>query len=251
MTTSTDSSKPRVAVLEDDAAMRTLLARVLDAEFTVIFFESGKTLKKAIRLDELDVVLLDIVLPGEDGISIAMGIRARSRIPLVLLSGLTSAATVAAGLNIGADDYVTKPFQAEVLRARLRNALRRSTSASVSGPVAAGASREPRHIRFDGCTVDIWERTIGGKSDRVAALTERELLLLLALCQSSPDPISHESLSRLTSGQEWDPDKRAVAVHISHLRSKLAAVGCRKGMLASKRGVGYSLHSKLPVEIID
>lgn len=249
MTTSTDSSKPRVAVLDDDAAMRTLLGRVLDAEFTVLFFESGKTLKKAVRLDEVDVVLLDIVLPGEDGISIAMGIRARSRIPLLLLSGLSSAEAVAAGLNIGADDYVTKPFQTEVLRARLRNALRRA--ASVSGPVAAGASREPRHIRFDGCTVDIWERTIGGKRRRVAALTERELQLLLALCQSSPDPISHESLSRLTSGQEWDPDKRAVAVHISHLRSKLTAVGCRKGVLTSKRGVGYALHSKLPVEIID
>ena len=248
MTTSTDGSKPRVAVLDDDAAMRTLLGRVLDAEFTVIFFKSGKTLKKAVRLDEVDVVLLDIVLPGEDGISIAMGIRASSRIPLVLLSGLSSAETVAAGLNIGADDYVTKPFQTEVLRARLRNALRRSTSALV--PVAADVSREPRQIRFDGCTVDIWERTIGGKSHRVAALTERELQLLLALCQSSPDPISHESLSRLTSGQEWNPDKRAVAVHISHLRSKLAAVGCRKVMLASKRGVGYSLHSKLPVEII-
>ena len=249
MTTSTDGSKPRVAVLDDDAAMRTLLGRVLDAEFTVIFFKSGKALKKAIRLDEVDVVLLDIVLPGEDGISIAMGIRARSRIPLLLLSGLSSAAAVAAGLNIGADDYVTKPFQTEVLRARLRNALRRA--AFVSGPVAAGASREPRHIRFDGCTVDIWERTIGGKRRRVAALTERELQLLLALCQSSPDPISHESLSRLTSGQEWDPDKRAVAVHISHLRSKLTAVGCRKGVLTSKRGVGYALHSKLPVEIID
>ena len=130
MTTFSDTSRPRVAVLEDDSAMRTLLLRVLDAEFAVIFFESGKLLQKAIRLGGVDVVLLDIVLPGEDGISIAMGIRARSRIPLVLLSGLSSAETVATGLNIGADDYVTKPFQAEVLRARLRNALRRSKPAS-------------------------------------------------------------------------------------------------------------------------
>ncbi len=231
--------------------MRTLLLRVLDAEFAVIFFESGKLLQKAIRLGGVDVVLLDIVLPGEDGISIAMGIRARSRIPLVLLSGLSSAETVATGLNIGADDYVTKPFQAEVLRARLRNALRRSKPASVPLPGTVRASHQPRQIRFDGCKVDIWDRTICGNNGRALPLTERELQLLVALSRSSPDPISHESLSRLASGQEWDPDKRAIAVHISHLRFKLAAVGCRKGMLVSKRGVGYSLHSKLPVEIID
>jgi DNA-binding response OmpR family regulator len=249
MTTFNDSSKPRVAVLEDDSAMCTLLRRVLGSEFAVSFFESGKTLQKAIQLEEVDVVLLDIVLPGKDGISIAMGIRARSRIPLVLLSGLSSAETIAAGLNIGADDYVTKPFQAEVLRARLRNALRRSPPGS--GPGAPGASHQPREIRFDGCTVDIWARTIGGKGNKVVALTERELQLLVALCRASPEPISHESLSRLASGREWDPDKRSVAVHISHLRSKLAAVGGPEGTLTSKRGVGYSLHSKLPVDIID
>ena len=102
------SSRPRVGVLEDEQAMRSLLARILSPEFDTWFAHSGATLSAAVSEGAIDVILLDILLPGEDGIAIAKAIRARSPIPMILLSGLSSAETIITGLTVGVDVYVTK-----------------------------------------------------------------------------------------------------------------------------------------------
>ena len=217
--------------------MNTLLGRILESDFETRLFESGATLMAAIAADEIDVVLLDIVLPQEDGITIAKTIRARSGVPIVLLSGLSSAETITTGLNIGADDYVTKPFQPEILIARLRNALRHAPPREITTGL-------PDLIHFANCTCDPWTRTLTAASGKTVSITERELQLLVLLCHNAPNAVARDTLSRAAAGHSWQPYERTLDVYISHLRAKLMQVGCKKSIIMSHRGVGYSLQTE-------
>lgn len=230
--------RPAVAVLEDEPAMRSLLTRLLEPEFAVLFARSGAHLWKMIAGGEAALVLLDILLPEEDGVEIAKSIRARSEIPIVLLSGLTSGEMIATGINVGADDYVTKPFQPAVLRARLRNALRRSrTSDTLAPPVLP--------IQIGSLLNDPIAREIRDKSGQRVRLTEMEQRLLTALARHSPDTVGRDELSRLLSGQDWSPLNRVLDVHISHLRSKLRSLAGDATLISSFRGVGYAMSARV------
>lgn len=231
----TATTPAKVGVLEDEPAMRTLLSRLLGSEFTLWFAHSGEQLIQAVHKKSVDLVLLDILLPGEDGIAIAKTIRARSDVPLILLSGLSSAETITTGLNIGADDYVTKPFQANILRARMRNALRRG-----GAPRKEGLD-SPQTLHVANCTVDLWSRVVTHGSGESVRLTEKELHILSALARTPGKVNDRDKLSRLISGQEWSPTNRCLDVHISHLRKKLAAVTGNDKIIVSFRGSGYAL----------
>lgn len=231
-----DHGKPRVAALEDDPTIRNLLKRLLEPEFSMSFPASGTLLSDAIQNGEVDLVLLDILLPGEDGISIARSIRARSDIPVILLSGLSSSETIATGLNVGADDYVTKPFQANVLRARIRSALRRAR-------VSASASDRPNQTQFmaiGNARIDLWSRVASNAAGDSATLTEKELQILMALARHPGTVVDRDTLSLLVSGQEWSPINRSLDVHISHLRKKLSGLTGIPKLITSSRGIGYA-----------
>jgi len=233
--------KARVAALEDDPTIRNLLKRLLEPEFSMSFPASGTLLSDAIQNGKVDLVLLDILLPGEDGISIARSIRARSDIPVILLSGLSSSETIATGLNVGADDYVTKPFQANVLRARIRSALRR---ARASGSAAAAASDHANQTQFTAignARIDLWSRVASNAAGDSATLTEKELQILMALAHHPETVVDRDTLSLLVSGQEWSPINRSLDVHISHLRKKLSGLTGIPKLITSSRGIGYSL----------
>jgi two-component system OmpR family response regulator len=225
----------KVGILEDEPAMRTLLNRLLANEFSLWFAGSGEQLAQAVQKKSVDLVLLDILLPGEDGISIAKTIRARSDVPLILLSGLSSADTITSGLNIGADDYVTKPFQANILRARMRNALRRARASQDE------ANDAPQFVQVVNCKVDLWSREVTNDSGESVRLTEKELHILTALARTPGKVNDRDKLSRLVSGQEWSPTNRCLDVHISHLRKKLTTVTGNEKIIASFRGAGYAL----------
>ena len=235
--------KARVAALEDDPTIRKLLKRLLEPEFSMSFPASGTLLSDAIQNGEVDLVLLDILLPGEDGISIARSIRARSDIPVILLSGLSSSETIATGLNVGADDYVTKPFQANVLRARIRSALRRAR-ASGSAAAASAASDHANQMQFTAignARIDLWSRVASNAAGDSATLTEKELQILMALARHPGTVVDRDTLSLLVSGQDWSPINRSLDVHISHLRKKLCGLSGIPKLITSSRGIGYAL----------
>jgi DNA-binding response OmpR family regulator len=240
-----DHGKPRVAALEDDPTIRNLLKRLLEPEFSMSFPASGTLLSDAIQNGKVDLVLLDILLPGEDGISIARSIRARSDIPVILLSGLSSSETIATGLNVGADDYVTKPFQANVLRARIRSALRRArASGSAAAAAAAAASDHANQTQFTAignARIDLWSRVASNAAGDSATLTEKELQILMALAHHPETVVNRDTLSLLVSGQEWSPINRSLDVHISHLRKKLSGLTGIPKLITSSRGIGYAL----------
>lgn len=235
--TATHPARLRVGVLEDEQAMRNLLTRILSPEFEIWFAQSGAMLSDAVSKGSIDVILLDILLPGEDGIAIAKGIRARSAIPMILLSGLSSAETIIMGLNVGADDYVTKPFQSQVLQARLRNVMRRAGSAP------AARKERPQLLQIGNCKVDIWARTATSPDGTGTKLTEKELQILSALARQPGVPVDRDTLSRLLSGQDWSPTNRCLDVHLSHLRKKLKRVSDELDLITCYRGVGYALKS--------
>ena len=225
--------------------MRSLLNRILAPEFKLWFASSGSQLCSAIQKKSVDLVLLDILLPGEDGIAIAKSIRARSDVPLILLSGLSSTETITTGLNVGADDYVTKPFQATILRARMRNVLRRAR--------VFGKDRDrlgqPRNLDVNGCTIELWSRKATNAAGTTIKLTEKELQVLTALAREPGKVVDRNALSRLLNGQEWSPTNRCLDVHISHLRKKLTVIAGDSRMIASFRGIGYALKRVRPADL--
>jgi hypothetical protein len=233
-------SAPVVAVLEDDPAIRTLLQRMLGSEYQLVFVNDAAQLRQRLENAGAALVLLDILLPSDNGIAIAKSIRATSDIPLILISGLTSSEMISAGLNVGADDYVTKPFDPLVLRARLRNALRR----------AAPAREAPKHVvvHFAGCTCAPLARTVTHADGRNAQLTEKEVQLFMALARRAEEVVDRDELSRLLTGGEWSPLNRALDVHVSNLRRKLMSVMQADSVITSFRGIGYMLRAAARID---
>lgn len=223
-----------VVVLEDEHHFRRFLSHVLEGEFELLFVDTSEQMFEQIAQRQVDLILLDILLPGEDGIEVAKILRTRTPIPVILLSALSSNEMIATGLNVGADDYVTKPFDTDVLRARMRNAIRRN-KATPAGAVQIS------FIPVGDCQIDPWTRNISHPGGATERLTEMEIQLLTALLQTPDCVTDRDNLSRLISGQEWSPNNRSLDVHISHLRKKLERLTNMKNTIVSFRGIGYAL----------
>ncbi len=227
-----------VAVLDDDPRICDLLQRVLRGEgFRALVVGSRTELLGAIEDQAVQAVILDLGLPGDDGVEIAREVRRRSDIALLMLTGRSQVADRVTGLDAGADDYVIKPFEPPELVARLRSALRRRPMAASSGA---------RKFRVGSLECDPAARTLRAADGRVQPLTERELDLLLLLARNPDSVISRERLSREAMGREWNPADRSLDVHIAHLRRKANQLAPEESMIASVRSGGYRLVA--PVE---
>ena len=226
---------PRVGVIEDEPYVRTIIETYLSANrFIVRSLRSGQEVQQAVAKGEIDLLLLDLGLPGEDGISILHAVRTVSRLPVVIVSGRKETVSIAAGLDAGADDYVTKPIAFEELGARVRSVLRRSQQG------AAKLAPETRFLRLHNARIDLESRRVTGPKGE-AMLTEREGLILSLLYQAGGQPVSRTMLTRATKGQSWDFSIRTLDVHISNIRAKLVAVGVPASTVLTARNLGYRL----------
>ena len=228
-----DKEKPCVAVLEDDAELCGLLRLLLEDEYDVVMARGGIELCHLVSSGAVDAVVLDIGLPEEDGISIARQIRSGSDIPLIFLSGHSSEQMIVEGLTLGADDYVTKPFQNAVLLARIRNALSRGKRRH---------AEPPQKIRFGDVAFAVGEQRLIGSDGCCVKLTEKESLILAALAQAENQTLSRGEILGKIDPRDWDSPSRAVEVHMSNLRRKLTEIGAAENPIASLRGVGYRLN---------
>jgi DNA-binding response OmpR family regulator len=218
-----------VVVVEDDSNIADLVALYLrEAGFTVHLTGDAAAGEAAVRARQPDLVILDIGLPGGvDGLELCRRLRAHSRVPIVLLTARDDEIDRVVGLELGADDYVTKPFSPRELVARVRAILRRSTAPEAEGPsvhvigtVEVDAGR--REARVDGQPV---------------ALATREFALLLHLVEHEGLALSRRQLLDGVWGHDWYGDERTVDVHVRQLRKKLG-----DGLpLATVWGVGYRL----------
>jgi two-component system OmpR family response regulator len=230
------SSAIHVAVLDDEADITLLLAGYLQSHgYRVSQLHDGPALLRLMATDPPQLVLLDLGLPGEDGFSIARQLREHWQCGLVIVTGRGDAVDKVVGLEVGADDYVTKPFDLRELLARVKAVLRRTAE-----PRAPSAPAQPVH-RFAGWQLEIAARRLLDPEGHEVALTSGEFGLLAALVEHAGKVLSRDFLLEQTRGREAGPFDRTIDVQIGRLRKKLEANVDEPQIIKSVRGAGYIL----------
>ena len=243
-----------IAILDDEPDITALLGTYLSSHgYRVTELHHGAALLDLLQRDAPALVLLDLGLPGEDGLTIARQVRefGQGRVGgpigppgLVIVSGRGDAVDKIVGLEIGADDYITKPFDLRELLARVKAVLRRTTSVegAGAGAASAGAARDLRP--FAGFTLDLAARRLLDASGNEIALTTGEFDLLSVFVQHPGRVLSRDFLLEHTRGREAAPFDRAVDVLVGRLRKKLDEDLVQPQLLKSVRGAGYMLVAK-------
>jgi two-component system, OmpR family, response regulator len=204
-----------ILAVEDDRDIRTLLADFLAREgFAVELAEDAAGVERALSRSVPDLVVLDIMLPGEDGLSICRRLRARSAIPILMLTAKTDEVDRIVGLELGADDYLGKPFNPRELLARIRAILRRSTRSN-------GEPDAPRRREFAGFIVDLDGRSLETRQGERVPLTSAEFDLLACFVERPRRVLSRDQLLDWTRGRSAEPFDRTIDVTVSRLRRKL------------------------------
>lgn len=208
-------SAASILLVEDDAQISRMLRQTLSENgFAAHCVSSATEMDAILGRRDIDLILLDVMLPGEDGFSICRRLRATSGIPIIMLTALGEDVNRIGGLEIGADDYVSKPFNSGELVARIRALLRRSYDAALS--------RKPSKVfRFAGWSIDPTTRELRNPDDVQVAMTSAEFDLLLAFCQYPGQILSRERLLELTHGGTAGPIERSIDVHVSRVRQKI------------------------------
>jgi len=241
------SAPTHIAVLDDEVDITRLLAGYLQAQgFRVTQLHSGAALMETMREDAPALVLLDLGLPGEDGFSIARQLREHWHCGLVIVTGRGDAVDKVVGLEVGADDYVTKPFDLRELLARIKAVLRRLAPLPPAPAAAPPAARQ--RLRFAGWVLDLAARRLSDAQGRDVALTGGEFDLLCTFAQHPGRVLSRDFLLEATRGREAAPFDRTIDVQVGRLRKKLEPDALEPQIIKSVRGAGYILVSTVAAE---
>jgi DNA-binding response OmpR family regulator len=221
----------RVLLVEDDPRIRTSLRMALEDEgYVVAEAESGEAALGAFDNRQPDVVLIDLMLPGMDGFDLCRNLRSRSDVPAIMVTARTDSHDVVAGLEAGADDYVTKPVAPKELTARIRALLRRARAQEPHNQVIRAGRLE---IRPDEGVVQL--------DGEEVALTKTEFHLLSELAQNAGRVLSREHLLERVWGYDYFGDSRLVDVHVRRLRAKIEDDPADPACVVTVRGLGYKL----------
>ena len=219
--------KGRVLVVDDDPALSEMLGIVLRGEgFDPSFVADGESALRAFHDTRPDLVLLDLMLPGKDGIDVCREIRAESGVPIVMLTAKGDTVDVVLGLESGADDYIVKPFKPKEVVARVRARLRRTDEPA------------PELLEIGDLTIDVAAHEVR-RGDEKIALTPLEFDLLVALARKPRTVFTRETLLESVWGYRHAADTRLVNVHVQRLRSKIEIDPERPQVVVTVRGIGY------------
>ena len=234
------NSALHIAILDDDVDITQLLATYLQSQgFRVTPLHNSRALMALMSADPPELVLLDLGLPGDDGFSIARQLREHWHCGLVIVTGRGDSVDKIVGLEVGADDYVTKPFDLRELLARIKAVLRRVTPGDSAG---AGAVSTPRsRMIFAGWSLDTAARRLTSPGGNDVALTSGEFDLLCAFAQHAGRVLSRDFLLEHTRGREAGPFDRTIDVQVGRLRKKLEVDADQPQIIKSVRGAGYIL----------
>ena len=240
----TQSPHPHILVVDDDPAMRELIGEYLsENDLRVTPAASGAEMTRVLGESVVDLILLDLRLAGEDGMKLARQVRETSDVPVIIVTGKRDEADRVMGLEIAADDYVTKPFSNRELLARVRSVLRRYQSRQDdSAPTRSGTRRA---YRFDGWELNVLTRRLVNPSGERVDLSNGEFNLLLAFCEAPQRVLSRDQLleaSRLHGAEVYD---RSIDVQIVRLRRKLALDATSPQYIQTKRGAGYMFEAQV------
>ncbi len=221
----------RILAVDDDAEILRLVRRVLEMEgFVVVTAESGEAAMQELGRGEFDLALLDLMMPGIDGMAVCRHIRSFSTLPVILITAKAHDDDKVTGLNAGADDYITKPFSTRELVARVRAVLRRSE-------VTSNAPSAPKVVSGD-LQIDFPARMVTVAGQEVK-LTPTEFNLLQVLAQNSGKVLTHTQLLNRVWGNDYSGEMRYLHVYISRLRKELRLERQGQPTIESINGVGY------------
>ncbi|MCW4460673.1 response regulator [Sphingomonas sp. BT-65] len=225
---------PHVLLVEDDPELSRLLVDVLsDNDVRASAVRSAREMDGLLNREPVDLIVLDLMLPGENGLSICRRLRASSDIPIIMVTARGEDVDRIIGLEIGADDYLPKPFNSRELVARIRALLRRARG-------EMGSARErAKPLTFDGWTIDPAARRLHDPEGVRVALTSVEFDLLLAFCRNPGRILSREQLSESVHGGRAGPIDRSIDVHVSRIRQKVEANPRDPTLIKTVRLGGY------------
>ncbi|CAH2787406.1 MAG: Phosphate regulon transcriptional regulatory protein PhoB (SphR) [uncultured Caballeronia sp.] len=229
--------KHRIAILDDDPEVRHWLQGVLEeAGFVVTAVDCASSMQASLLAAPHALVILDLKLRGEDGLTVARELRRKSDVPIIMISGSGDETDRVLGLEVAADDFVTKPFSGRELLARVRAQLRRTTELSMPRP--AGVAGSGPRFSFDGWLMDLSTRTLTHDGD-ACTLTQGEFALLAAMVQQPSRVWSRDQLLERTRGFDVDVYDRTIDVLILRLRRKIEPNPTQPTYIRTQRGVGY------------
>ena len=226
-----------VLIVDDDASIREMLAEYFASHgFVTAEAEDGTTMRAAIERATPDVVLLDLRLPREDGLSLARYLRERYDVGIIMVTGSGEVVDRIVGLEVGADDYVTKPFDPRELLARVKSVLRRTQARPASEPTGGAATQR---VAFGCCRLDLASHQLFDGADREIPITTMEFDLLKVFVEHPGKALSRDRILTLTRNREWDPYDRSIDIRIARLRRKVEADPENPQVIRTVRGVGY------------
>lgn len=233
--------KAVVLSVDDDKNLQLVLRQYLEDDgYRVLGAHSGRELEAKLQSDPFDVVLLDLMLPDSEGFGLISKIRAKSKAPIIIVSGKSDTTEKIVGLEMGADDYITKPFEMRELSARIRAVLRRVTNSdeAISAPPA---NDQPEQLVFDTFRLDRTQYQAFDLKGQTLGLTTGEFQLLEALALSANRALSREHLFDLTRDGNYDTYDRAIDIQIARIRKKLGDDPKNPTLIKTVRGIGYML----------
>jgi two-component system OmpR family response regulator len=229
----------RLLVVDDDKALRKLLGDYLGENgYEVVLVGDGEAMRQELARTAFDLIILDLMLPGEDGLTLCRDMRVRSSVPILMLTARGDELDRIIGLEMGADDYLAKPFNPRELLARIRNILRRSQE-------SPGTGAAPRQLIFAGWTLDLSARHLIDADGIVNPLSNGEFKLLQALAEHPRTILSRDQLMDVLSGREALPYDRTIDVMISRLRRCLRDDARDPLLIRTIRNEGYMLSTQV------
>lgn len=241
-----EPTKTAILSVDDDADMHFSLGPYLEQQrYSYSSASNGREMLAKLRDEKPDIILLDVMLPGKDGLELMTDIRAITKAPIILVSGSSSENTKIAGLEMGADDFLTKPVEPRELTARIKAILRRNNSDQAEEPVTL---QKAKRINCGGWVLDRQQYQVFNKEGMSADLTLGEFKLLEALVLSAESVLSREQLHELTRASGLDLSERAIDAQIARIRRKLQPMKQTRTMIKTIRKVGYMFCGKPLIE---
>lgn len=238
-----DTRAPHILIVDDDQKVRLLLRRCFEGEgYRVTELTRGSQAPSAVDAGDIDLVTLDLTLPDIDGLSVARTIRERSQVPIIMVTGKGDLIDRVIGLEVGADDYISKPFHLREVLARVRAVLRRARS---EAGAAAGARAPGRVYRFDRWTLDLDRRELRDAQGAVSNLTTAEFGLIEIFAQHANRVLTRDQIMDLLKGHEWSPLDRSIDNLVARLRRKIESSQDEPCLIKTVRGLGYILTAQV------
>lgn len=234
--------KGTILSVDDDQSLQTVLKQYLEGEgYLFLTANSGEQLQEKMSLTECNVILLDLVMPDSDGMTLIPQIKAQTNASIIVVSGKSDTTEKIVCLEMGADDYITKPFEMRELAARIKAAMRRGNTSVAANTDQSEKADKREAIEFDDFILDRQQFQLFDKNKKSLEITSGEFELLEALVMAPNRVLSREQLFELTRDGEFDAYDRAIDIQIGRIRKKLGEKG--PDIIRTVRGVGYMFHS--------